>query len=82
MRNSEKSCQIHMAGEQSGQQKWSKKVVSWKQGQNPKGFKCLTLTYSFIWNTWSLLFTWNTWKAIQQEDMNRQTAKNIRRGVT
>ena len=30
----------------------------------------------------NLLFIWNTWKAIQQEDMNRETSKNVRRGVT
>ena len=46
MRNSEKSCQIHMAGEQSGEQKWSKEVANWKQGQNPKGPKYLATEFT------------------------------------
>ena len=35
-----------MAGEQSGEQKWSKEVANWKQGQNPKGPKYLATEFT------------------------------------
>ena len=46
MRNSEKSCQIHMAGEQSGEQMSSKKVANWQQVRNPKGFKYFAVEFT------------------------------------